>query len=468
MKRIRYTILFASMVFSGAAFAEVVPVATQGVLAPATATTDRQVLSVARELIDSGKAGKAYELLSPLEFDRAGDPEFDYLLGIAALESGQPDLATLALERVLIVAPADVAARMDIARAYFQLGDMTRARSEFNVALQQNTDPASRATIHRYLSRIDAGGIVKPTRVTGYIQGGLGRNSNANNATSQPDIVIPFAGNVVATLDPTNVKTSANYYDAAAGVNAVHDLDKDWGVYGGADLSQRGYSKFSNFDARYLSAHAGVLLGKDEHHFRIGLNVGRYDLGRVRNRDNTGLDAEWRYMIDASNQMNIYAQTMSYRYANPTMQLNDFNQQLAGVAWQHAYDDSGSAVSLSLYHGREGEASKIINPTTLTAGRSDGAKLFNGVRIGAQMAYADDLMLSLSGGGLAGSYSRTNPYFLVQRYDKQADMTLAADWHYAQLWTLRPQLSYVYNKSNIVIYRFNRFDAGVVLRRDFK
>ncbi len=468
MQRIKYTILCAGMVLSCAAFAEVIPAQTPGASASATAAADGQVLSVAKRLIDTGKASEAYDLLLPLEFERAGDPEFDYLLGIAALESDKPDLATLALERVLTVAPANVAARMDIARAYFQLGDMTRARSEFNVALQQNTDPASRATIRRYLGRMDAGGIVKPTRVTGYVQGGLGRNSNANNATSQPAIVIPFAGNAVATLDPTNVKTSANYYDAAAGVNVVHNLDKAWGVYGGADLSQRGYNKLGNFDARYLSAHAGVLLGKEEDHFRIGVNAGRYDLGRVRNRDNTGLDAEWRHMVDAGNQVNIYAQMMRYRYANPAMQLNDFNQQLAGVAWQHAYDDSGSAVSLSIYHGREGEASKLVNTATLATGRTDGAKLFNGVRMAAQMAYADDLMLSLSGGGLAGSYSRTNPYFLVQRYDKQADMTLAADWHYAQLWTLRPQLSYVYNKSNIVIYRFNRFDAGVVLRRDFK
>jgi len=62
-------------------------------------------LEQARSLIAQGKASAAYAMLEANEFDRAGDVDFDTVLGIAALDSGKPDKATLAFERVLAVDP---------------------------------------------------------------------------------------------------------------------------------------------------------------------------------------------------------------------------------------------------------------------------------------------------------------------------------------------------------------------------
>jgi len=96
-----------------------------------------KLLSDADSLIKSGKPAAAYDLLSPLEFEHAGEVRFDYLIGTAALDSGNPAQATLAFERVLAVSPDFPGARFDMARAYYQLGDMPRARTEFNMALNQ-------------------------------------------------------------------------------------------------------------------------------------------------------------------------------------------------------------------------------------------------------------------------------------------------------------------------------------------
>src|SRR5256885_4902460 len=77
----------------------------------------------ARRLIEQRQVKQAYELLLPQENVRAGDPEFDHLLGIAALEVGEAERAVFALERVLAVQPNNHVARADIARAYLLLGD---------------------------------------------------------------------------------------------------------------------------------------------------------------------------------------------------------------------------------------------------------------------------------------------------------------------------------------------------------
>src|ERR1051325_6517870 len=92
-------------------------------LAFADELTDR-----AKRLLNQRQAKQAYELLLPQEGARAGDPEFDYLLGIAALDAGAPERAVFALERVLAVQPNNHVARAEIARAYLALGEREAAR----------------------------------------------------------------------------------------------------------------------------------------------------------------------------------------------------------------------------------------------------------------------------------------------------------------------------------------------------
>ena len=62
-------------------------------------------------------------MLAPEQSNAAGDPDYDYLLGIAALDSGKPNEAIFALERVLAVKPNHLQARAEIARAYFATGE---------------------------------------------------------------------------------------------------------------------------------------------------------------------------------------------------------------------------------------------------------------------------------------------------------------------------------------------------------
>ncbi len=85
--------------------------------ATCTALAD-EVLQKAQGLLDGGNAQAAFSLLKPLEESRAGDPAFDYLLGLSAIESGQPLDAVFALERAVEADPTSGPARAELARAY--------------------------------------------------------------------------------------------------------------------------------------------------------------------------------------------------------------------------------------------------------------------------------------------------------------------------------------------------------------
>src|SRR5687767_6269180 len=115
-------------------------------VALADALTDR-----AKHLLEQRQARQAYELLLPQEAARAGDPEFDYLLGLAAIDAGEPERGVFALERVLALQPANHVARAEIARAYLALGERDAARREFETVRRQPVPEGVRTTIDRFL-----------------------------------------------------------------------------------------------------------------------------------------------------------------------------------------------------------------------------------------------------------------------------------------------------------------------------
>ncbi len=419
-----------------------------------------QMLLDADQLVRNGKPAEAYALLEPLEFEHAGEVRFDYLIGIAALDSGQPDKATLAFERVLAVDSSFAGARLDMARAYYQLGDLLRAKVEFDAVLKADPPEAARSTIEKYLAAIDAKLHAMDTRVTSYVEGTVGYDTNVNNATGQAQISVPALGNLVFTLSPSNQKTADSYFGLNAGVSVAHPVNEKVALYAGADIRDRSNSTLTSFNSVSLDGRAGgVFTLSKEDSLRVGLMAGQYTLNNLRNRDTLGVNGEWSHVFSPTNQMSLFFQQMAYRFVDPAMRQEDFDQGVLGAGWRHVRPDGKSVVFGSLFYGEERD-----NPA---AGRTDGAKNFIGLKAGGQFALLDDIELFLSAGAVDGKYSKVNLLFQVNRNDVLNDVTAGVNWHLDKLWTVRPQLSWTHNQSNISLYSYDRIDGSVTVRRDF-
>src|SRR5512147_2391630 len=98
---------------------------------PALAVADAGTIERAKTALAAGNARQAYAELAPLQDQMSGQPEFDYLLGVAALDSGRIDEAIIAFERVLALIPNHAGAQMDIARAYYAAGSFDLAEAAF-------------------------------------------------------------------------------------------------------------------------------------------------------------------------------------------------------------------------------------------------------------------------------------------------------------------------------------------------
>jgi len=430
------------------------------------------LLRDAEAMVENGKPGDAYTLLEPLEFEHAGEIRFDYVIGIAALDSGKPEKATLAFERVLAINPGNAAARLDIARAYYQLGDFPRAHTEFLAALKQNPTETARANIQKYLDMIAAQEDGKRTRFSGYLEAGTGHDSNINNSTGQQQVFVDFFG-ALATLDSANVKTSDSYYAAVAGGQVNHSLNPHWSLYVAAEIRKRGNSSHSQFDFDSKDLRAGISYEVRANRIRVNLINSQYSLGGSHNSDAKGYKSDFRHTFSPSNQLNVFAQSVQYRYVDPLMQPNDIDQQAFGLGWSHVTSDGISTMFGSAHFGTEKDVSPVITGPLIgtinpSGGRNDGARTFNGLRVGGQTALRENIALFAGAGAQAGNYNKENYLFLRKRKDRLYDLNLGVNWRWDKLWTLRPQLSYTKNFSNISIYSYDRMDVSLNVRRDFR
>ncbi len=127
------------------------------------------LLERADALMAAHDPAAAFALLADAEPSRAGDPDFDVRLGVAALDAGQVTRAVFALERVLAVRPADAQARAELAHALLAAGEIDSARTELRQARQAEMPESAAAAIDRVLGAIDQIAPARGLKTVGYV-----------------------------------------------------------------------------------------------------------------------------------------------------------------------------------------------------------------------------------------------------------------------------------------------------------
>lgn len=433
----------------------------------------------AEEMMKGGKPAEAYALLEPLEFERSGEVRFDYLLGIAALDSGKPDKATLAFERVLAVDPNFAGARLDMARAYYQLGDLPRARTEFEEVLKQNPPEGARITIQKYLDAIAAYEQAKQTRISAYVEGVVGHDSNIANSSTQTFTFAPtspwsglFPGNQL----PPAAKLTGTYEGINAGGEISHNLDTNWGVFAGADLRQHGNMTQTAYDTLGTDGRIGVMYSGEQDTYKLTLTGGQLYTANSMRRDSFGLSAEWQHVFSPTNQASVFAQYGESRAAgvqptSPTTDARiegDTDQAVVGAGWVHIMADGKQALFGSIYAGKELDVAPFISPGLPNGGRTDGKKRFEGLRVGGQAAITDQWDGIVSLGWQNADYGNLNNLIMNRRSEQIYDLTAAANWRLDKFWSIKPQVAFSRKNSNISLYSFDRTDVSLTIRRDFR
>ncbi|MCK6407275.1 MAG: tetratricopeptide repeat protein [Rhodocyclaceae bacterium] len=421
----------------------------------ALAQSADETLIKADALIKEGKPADAFAMLEPLEAKLAGNATYDYLLATAALNAGNPSRATFIYERILAINPEFIGVRADMGRAYYQMGDLARAKLEFESILSlTNIPPDLRSAVESYLaalSQIDAG---QKRVIVGYAEVGFGRDTNVLGQTSNK--IVSIANGLSYPLSAGDLKRPDNYLSYGAGAELIETLDTGLAAYAGIDVRGREHRQIDPADNVSVDGRIGLQYATGNHLFRGGVTRGRYVLDNTATRDSTGANLDWRYLVDAQNQFTLGGMAQANRYLPTLSTGEDFNLYMANAGWTHAITPTTIGV-LTLTGGQE-EAK---------ADRADGNKAFWGARITLQHSFSASLGTFFTAGYQRGDYSKFNTSYGIEREDDLSDAALGLVWSLPDRWTVRPLVAFTKNRSNADIYTYSRRDASVVLRKDF-
>jgi outer membrane protein len=435
------------------------PAQTKSATVPQTAKSSarQKLITSAAELIKKGFAADAYDLLTPYQSEMAGDPDFDYLLGIAALDTGKPNEAIFALERALAVRPNHLQARAEIARAYLAAGEVAAAKQEFETVQKQNPPKEVNETIAKYLGIIEADRSGKKTILQGYMELAVGYDSNVNTATSNRQVAIPYFSGATLTLNDAGVATSDTFATLGAGMNVRHELTPQWAVLGGANVFQRNNATQQTFNNGNGDANLGINLNDGNNNYLVMLQLQSFILNSVTYRNATGMTGQWQRTLASGSQINSYLQYSSLAY--PTQTYRNADRYVLGSAYATTLSgDSAPVVYVGGYLGTE---------QPLQSGLSYLASSFYGIKMGGEMKLNTQFSLLASSSLESRMNEGADLLFQVKRNDTQFDLKVGVNYFPAKKWTIGSSLAYTNNNSNIIINKYDRTMLSFNLRRDF-
>lgn len=155
-------------------------------------------------IILAGRYEEAYVLAQSGLFEYEGEANFDFAYGLAALESGRPDEAVFAFERVAFNNPNQQRVKLELARAYFLSENYAASETLFNEVLASNPTPNVRNNVEPFLALIEQPQSASRSVLTFDVGYNTGYDTNINSATELGVIHTPI-GDV--TLSPVGSKS---------------------------------------------------------------------------------------------------------------------------------------------------------------------------------------------------------------------------------------------------------------------
>jgi tetratricopeptide (TPR) repeat protein len=414
---------------------------------------DADVVNQAEALLRAGRYAEAFRLLEPLEDKLAGDLRYDYLLARAALESGNPSRASFIYERILAVEPNYTGVRLEMGRAYYQLGDYARAKLEFETVLRfPNLPPDLRQQAQIYAKAVEDQLAGKRLVGFGYIEYGYGYDSNPQSISSVSPIT-------TAAGDPLFIgnERSDHFNQLSLGGELSYAMTERFSLYAGGDARLRAHRDLDTADFGTLDARMGIGYAMGSSQTRIGVAAGKYALDYEPTRDNAGVTAEFRTLLNPTNQLTVNAQLTRYEFRPVLLQENDYDLFQSTVGWLGVVNEGRGALGVSLLGGIE----------RARGGRIDGDKPYIGGRLTVQNSFTDTVGAFFLAGAQRGKYKDFNIAFGERRKDTLYDVAMGVTWTFTPGWSLRPQLVYIKNDSNLALFEYDKTEASINLRKDF-
>ena len=431
-----------------------------------------EVMKEAQHLVQAGKFADAYALMQPLELQQAGNPVFDYLLGISAVNSGHPDRATLAFERVDATLPEFGETRLWLGLAYYLSGDVYRAKKLFSaLSAQQNLSRQSIATAEKYLAAIkkqEDAKMLEEQRAyriyaVGNLEFGLGHDSNITTASSN-----------------TGIATSSGLSGGFAQMNGDIEVRKPLisaGSYGffALESNNRDYTGHSFMNSHINTVRGGVNWRSGMDTYRVRASHQDYrqqgaavSQGITADSTQNTLFGNARFAIGKYDYLSASLQYNTFRYA--TRPRQDTNQIVLEANYMHTFRNIGSPTIYIAFNQARDRAMREGVPFSMAVTTTDVSRITNTFTLYSQYTFVENAEVTAM--WMTSKRNDSKPYARssTEMYGKD-DMRvtmLGLNWRVGKNWLVKPQFMRAQNISAVAGYAFDKEEFSVSLKREFR
>lgn len=410
--------------------------------------------------LDKKQATEAWSLAEQLSARHAGEPRFDLLYARAALETGHSSEAVFALERLRLTRPQDAEVRLLLVRAHLQAGDTEHARSELDALLAGNPPDAVRAEANRLVSQPAPAG-PRPWHASVGLD--YGYDSNVNSATDQAVIFgaygDPLHGIVLPSfnlaLHDTFARLSADIGGQYAGVPKTL-------LFGDVSGSATFLHDETIFDTSTYKFSAGARWQLGSSTLTVPVSRQVLSVGHSPYNTYDVIGVEWSMPVAAGQRMILAASRGMSAYADlPTL---DAHVTAATVGWVSTIIDR-TQIGASMRYTHNDPRVNIDNLGTSNA--YTGSDSYAAV---AEMRYTVTSQHTARAGLMyqGSRYGGVDPIFFRSRHDQFFYAVLGWDWRVWRDLTLRAEVNYATNRSNVDLYTFDKTQVLMGVRYDFR
>ena len=410
-------------------------------------------VAMIKQLIDAEKFHEAYLLANSYLEEKEGDADFDLQYGVAAVDSGNVSEGVFALERVVFLQPDNLVARLELARGYYQLEQYERAKRLFEQVLKHQPPANVRQRIVQYLALIESETAFPITRFTSFVELWAGYDSNINSGPdSQTDVV-------TLTSDALGRGDGFNQLVAGAGIEHRYADNARLDFSIAADL--RNYHSESEQDYRSIQVSGSHTWLMPDQQFQLGFSIQAYSRDSGRYRDMLSIDASWTRQLSEQSVFKLFGGISLLEYTDQSWR----DSTLTSVGGSYLLLGEGSWSPLyfaGLFVGQE----KPQTPGVLA--NADVDRLLYGSNVGVQLSPLNDLTVTPMLTYQASDYAGEHWIYGVKREDDYTTVNLNLEYQLDEALTVLGKFSYSQADSNIELYEYDRDQALLGLRYQFK
>jgi tetratricopeptide (TPR) repeat protein len=393
----------------------------------------------AKALLDNGKYQHAYQLLDDNEANLAGDPDFDYLLGTAAVMTKNYEQAIYVFERVLVLRPNHAGARLDMAISYFHLGNYEYAKRELQIILKLYRKSAPKPILNAvtsYLSKIEDKLTKFKQSYTASLSIGIDDNVNAR---SDYETVM---GATLAEKVKTSNKTVT--LGALYSYNHSNTLSSSYNVL----LDASDYTNHSELNKSKIFLKTSLKKDHGLWSASIGPSLTISKLDGEKLYTQKALDMSVSRQTSKTTLTTFSLNESRMRFDKDSNKSSDTDKTTATIRGSKSFKDY--RLTLSMFAIKE----KAMGE------RADGDNKVKGLNVSASTKF-------LSGVGNVkiayqqNEYQQLNTLFMVERKDRKPTLSLGYNFPVSKDVTASINFSHIKSLSNIDLYDYQKNQISI-------